>query len=44
MPAWAWRMLFVLLSLFACTGVLVYLLMWIFVPREPLPAPLAPAR
>lgn len=35
MPAWAWRLLFVLLFTFAGTGALVYILMWILVPREP---------
>ncbi|MCK6425334.1 MAG: PspC domain-containing protein [Burkholderiaceae bacterium] len=32
--AWVWRLLFALLFFFAGTGVLVYLLMWIFVPEE----------
>jgi len=32
--AWIWRLLFVLLVLCAGTGVLVYLLLWIFVPQE----------
>ncbi len=41
-PAWVWRAFFVLLVLCAGTGVLVYLLMWILVPREPWPA--APPR
>lgn len=35
MPAWAWRLIFVALALFGGTGFLVYVLMWIFVPREP---------
>ena len=34
LAAWVWRLLFTLLTLFAGTGVLVYLLMWIFVPEE----------
>ncbi len=35
LPAWAWRFLFVLLVMFAGTGVLAYLLLWLLVPREP---------
>ncbi len=34
LASWVWRLLFTLLTLFAGTGVLVYLLMWIFVPEE----------
>jgi phage shock protein C len=37
-PSWVWRLLFALLVLCAGTGVLLYLLMWIFVPADPLPA------
>lgn len=46
--AWVWRLGFALLMLCAGTGVLVYLLLWIFVPaqdeppgarRDPVPAP-----
>ena len=33
--AWLWRLVFTALALCAGTGVLVYLLMWIFVPLEP---------
>ncbi len=36
--AWAWRLMFALLALFAGTGMLVYLLLWLLVPAEP-PAP-----
>lgn len=32
--AWAWRLIFVALAVCGGTGVLVYLLLWIFVPRE----------
>ena len=32
--AWIWRLLFVLLFLFGGTGLLAYLLLWIFVPLE----------
>jgi phage shock protein PspC (stress-responsive transcriptional regulator) len=35
MPSWVWRLFFVLLVLFGGTGILVYALMWIFVPEEP---------
>jgi phage shock protein PspC (stress-responsive transcriptional regulator) len=34
--SWIWRLLFALLALCAGTGVLVYLLMWILIPAEPL--------
>jgi phage shock protein PspC (stress-responsive transcriptional regulator) len=32
--AWIWRLMFVLLLMFGGTGLLVYLLLWIFVPLE----------
>ena len=35
--SWIWRLAFALLFLFAGTGVLVYLLMWIFVPDDNAP-------
>lgn len=34
--SWLWRLLFALLALCAGTGVLVYLLMWLLVPADPL--------
>ena len=34
MDAWLWRLVFTLLLLLGGTGLLVYLLMWILVPRE----------
>jgi phage shock protein C len=34
MESWMWRLLFVLLTLFGGFGLLVYVLMWIFVPNE----------
>lgn len=34
MPAWSWRLLFTLLALCAGSGVLVYLLLWGFVPQD----------
>lgn len=34
MAAWVWRLLFTVLALFAGGGVLLYLLLWIFVPEE----------
>jgi len=33
-PSWVWRLLFVLLVVCAGSGLLFYLLMWIFVPQE----------
>ena len=42
-PTWAWRVLFILAILLNGLGILMYVLMWIFVPQEPiriyLPAP-----
>jgi phage shock protein PspC (stress-responsive transcriptional regulator) len=32
--AWIWRLMFALLFLFGGTGLVVYLLLWIFVPLE----------
>jgi phage shock protein PspC (stress-responsive transcriptional regulator) len=32
--AWIWRLLFALLALFGGTGVVLYVLLWIFVPTE----------
>jgi phage shock protein PspC (stress-responsive transcriptional regulator) len=32
--AWIWRLLFVLITFFAGLSVLVYLLLWIFIPKE----------
>ena len=34
MASWIWRLLFTLLVLFAGSGVLLYALLWIFVPEE----------
>ncbi|HEY1089789.1 MAG TPA: PspC domain-containing protein [Burkholderiaceae bacterium] len=34
MQAWVWRLLFTLFALFAGGGLLVYVLLWIFVPEE----------
>ncbi len=36
--SWVWRLMFLLLVLCAGTGVLAYVLMWLLVPAEPLPA------
>ena len=39
LEAWVWRLGFVLLAICAGTGLLAYLLLWIFMPRdEPTPA------
>lgn len=42
-PAWSWRILFVLTGLLHGLGLIMYLLLWIFVPRQALPAPRAAA-
>ena len=36
-PAWVWRMIFVLLLFGAGTGLAAYLLLWIFIPEERYP-------
>ena len=36
-PSWTWRLIFVLLLIFCGTGLLIYILMWIFVPPQPEP-------
>jgi phage shock protein C len=33
-PSWSWRILFVLTTLLHGLGLLMYVLLWIFVPRE----------
>jgi phage shock protein C len=33
-PSWAWRLLFVTLVLCFGTGILLYVLLWIFVPAK----------
>ena len=46
-PAWTWRILFVLTALIHGIGLIVYILLWIFVPVQnpalPAPAPTPPA-
>ena len=32
--SWIWRLIFVVLFLFGGTGLLLYILLWIFVPSE----------
>lgn len=34
LPAWLWRLLFVAMTLCVGGGVLIYLLLWIFVPQD----------
>jgi phage shock protein PspC (stress-responsive transcriptional regulator) len=34
LESWVWRLIVVILALFGGTGVLLYLLLWIFVPAE----------
>ncbi len=33
-PAWSWRLLFVLMTLLHGLGILIYILLWIFVPLQ----------
>ena len=37
LAAWAWRLIFVALTLCGGTGVVFYLLLWFFIPREDAP-------
>jgi phage shock protein C len=34
LPAWAWRIIFVLTFLYFGAGLVIYLLLWIFLPEE----------
>ena len=45
-PSWSWRILFVLTALLHGLGVVIYLLLWIFVPAQTptAPQPVTPAR
>ena len=44
-PAWSWRILFVLTALLHGLGLLLYILLWIFVPIQPtVPKPIMTAR
>ncbi|MBL8521035.1 MAG: PspC domain-containing protein [Betaproteobacteria bacterium] len=36
-PAWAWRILFLLTVFLNGLGLLAYMILWIFVPQEPAP-------
>jgi phage shock protein C len=33
-PSWAWRLLFMILFICYGTGLLIYILLWIFVPAK----------
>ena len=44
-PSWSWRILFVLTAFLHGLGVIMYLLLWIFVPAQTIaPQPVAPSR
>lgn len=34
-PSWTWRILFTLFLFFCGTGLILYILLWIFVPGQP---------
>jgi len=34
LPAWAWRVIFCLTTLYFGAGLLIYLLLWLFLPAE----------
>lgn len=35
LPSWAWRVIFCLTMLYFGSGLLIYMLLWIFLPLEP---------
>ena len=35
LPAWVWRLIFVSLALCGGTGLMLYVLLWILLPKEP---------
>lgn len=35
LPSWAWRVIFCLTTLYFGAGLLIYLLLWLFLPQEP---------
>lgn len=41
-PTWAWRILFILTTLLHGLGILMYLLLWVFVPLAPVPMRITP--
>ena len=40
--SWVWRLMFAMLVFVCGTGILLYLLLWVFVPSEPDYPPLSP--
>jgi phage shock protein PspC (stress-responsive transcriptional regulator) len=34
LPAWAWRLIFFLVALYFGSGILFYVLLWVFLPQE----------
>jgi phage shock protein PspC (stress-responsive transcriptional regulator) len=39
LPSWAWRLIFVVVTLYFGAGLLFYILLWIFLPQEQLLLP-----
>jgi phage shock protein C len=37
LPSWLWRVVFCCIFLFFGTGLIIYILLWIFMPKEPAP-------
>jgi phage shock protein C len=35
LPAWAWRVIFCVTALYFFTGIVIYVILWIFLPEEP---------
>jgi phage shock protein C len=35
LPSWAWRLIFCLTFLYFGAGLLIYILLWLFLPQEP---------
>jgi len=44
LPAWGWRVIFCIAVLYFGIGLLLYLLLWIFIPAAPAAAPTPPGR
>jgi phage shock protein PspC (stress-responsive transcriptional regulator) len=34
LPSWAWRLIFCLVTLYFGSGILFYVLLWVFLPAE----------
>jgi phage shock protein C len=37
LPSWLWRVIFSTITCFGGIGLIIYILLWIFMPKEPIP-------